>query len=57
MSVGNPKKFEKLSKIKNVVKQVDGDTKGEVTKVYKDKNYEAKRALRFKTDNNKSKLT
>ena len=56
MSVGNPKKFKALSKFEELVKQPTDETQGDVTKVYKDKNYEVKKALRFKTDNNRSKL-
>ena len=56
MSIGNPKKFEDLSKLKQTLKQGESETGNDVTKVYKDKNYEVKKALKFKTDNDKSKL-
>ncbi len=56
MSVGNPKKFKDLSKLDTVIKQGNSEAKGEVAKIYKDKNYEAKKALNFKSGNNKSKL-
>ena len=56
MSVGNPKKFEGLSKFKKALDQMEEVPKEGVAKVYKDKNYEAKKALRFQVDNNESKL-
>ncbi|WP_298792161.1 hypothetical protein [uncultured Allomuricauda sp.] len=54
MSTGNPKKFENLEKLKKVLKEEENE---ELSKVYKDKNHEVKKALRFKTDRDKSKLT
>lgn len=54
MSTGNPKKFENLEKLKKVLKEEENE---ELSKVYKDKNHEVKKALRFKTDRGKSKLT
>lgn len=54
MSTGKPQKFKNLEKFKEVLKE---DKKEELSKVYKDKNHEAKKALRFKTDRDKSKLT
>jgi hypothetical protein len=57
MSVGNPKRFEKFSKIKKQVKVESNETGDDVAKVYKDQNYEAKKALKFKTDANRSKLS
>lgn len=51
MSTGNPKKFKNLEKFKGVLKE----EKEEVTRVYKDKNYEVKKALAFKTDKDKPK--
>lgn len=54
MSTGNPKKFKKLEKFKGVLKE---EKKEEVAKVYKDKNHEVKKALAFKTDKDKPKLT
>ncbi|SNY95359.1 hypothetical protein [Flagellimonas pacifica] len=54
MSVGNPKKFKKLEKFKEVLKE---EQKEELSRVYKDKNHEVKKALGFKTDKDKSKLT
>ena len=56
MSIGNLKKFEDLSKLKQTLKQGESETGNDVTKVYKDKNYEVKKALKFKTDKDKSKL-
>ncbi len=56
MSVGNPKKFEDLSKLKKALDQTEEIPRGGVSKVYMDKNYKVKKALRFKTDNNRSKL-
>ena len=56
MSIGNPKKFEKLSKFKNAKKLRDGETENDVTKVYMDKHHEMKKALKFKTEKDKSKL-
>ena len=56
MSIGNPKKFEDFSKLKQTLKQGESETGNDVTKVYKDKNYEVKKALKFKTDKDKSKL-
>ncbi|MEM7484250.1 MAG: hypothetical protein AAF348_03490 [Bacteroidota bacterium] len=53
MSAGNPKKLKNLEKFKSVLKE----EKEEVTKVYKDKNHEVKKALSFKTDKDKPKLT
>lgn len=59
MSVGNPKKFEGLSKFKKALNQskTKPEPGSELSKVYKDKNYEVKKALRFKTDADRSKLT
>ncbi|WP_190810720.1 hypothetical protein [Flagellimonas sp. S3867] len=54
MSTGNPQKFKKLEKFKKVLKE---EKKEELSKVYKDKNHEVKKALGFKTDKDKSKLT
>lgn len=54
MSTGNPKKFENLEKLKEVLKEEENE---ELSKVYKDKNHEVKKALGFKTDRDKSKLT
>ncbi len=54
MSTGNPKKFKKLEKFKEVLK---GEKKEEISRVYKDKNHEVKKALAFKTDKDKPKLT
>lgn len=54
MSSGNPKKFDKLGKMKQALTE---EQKNEVTRVYKDKNSEVKKALNFKTDKDKSKLT
>ncbi|UII81218.1 hypothetical protein [Flagellimonas sp. CMM7] len=54
MSTGNPKKFKNLEKFKGVLKE---EKKEEVTRVYKDKNHEVKKALAFKTDKDKPKLT
>lgn len=56
MSIGNPKRFEKLSKLKDTLKQGKSETGDDVAKVYKDQNYEVKKALKFKTDKDKSKL-
>lgn len=56
MSIGNPKKFEKLSKLKNTMKLGESETGNDVAKVYKDQNYEVKKALKFKTDKGQSKL-
>ncbi len=53
MSTGNPKRLKNLEKFKSVLKE----EKKEVTKVYKDKNHEVKKALSFKTDKDKPKLT
>ncbi|WP_420321240.1 hypothetical protein [Flagellimonas sp.] len=53
MSAGNPKKFKKLEKFKAVLQE---DQKEELSKVYKDKNHEVKKALGFKTDKDKPKL-
>ena len=57
MSVGNPKKFEGLSKIKKALDQSKAESKDALSKIYKDKNYEVKKALHFKTDADRSKLT
>ncbi|WP_350284500.1 hypothetical protein [uncultured Croceitalea sp.] len=57
MSVKNPKKFEKLSELKNVILAKKSETGDTITKVYKDKNHEVKKALRFKTDADRTKLT
>lgn len=54
MSVGNPKKFEDLSKLKKAI--IPSENKGDVAKVYKNKNHEVKKALKFKTSNSKAKL-
>lgn len=54
MSTGNPKKFKKFEKLKEVLKE---GQKEEIGKVYKDKNHEVKKALAFKTDRDKPKLT
>lgn len=56
MSLGNPKKFEKLSKLKNTIKLGESETGDDVAKVYKDKNHETKKALKFKTNKNSSRL-
>ena len=55
MSVGNPKKFDKLSKLKETIVAGKSETGDGVTKVYKDQNHKVKKALRFKTKKN-SKL-
>ena len=57
MSIGNPKRFEGLSKYKKALDQSKVESKSEQAKVYKDKNHEVKKALHFKTDKDKSKLT
>ncbi len=44
--------MKKLEKFKSILKE----EKEEMTKIYK-KNHEVKKALSFKTDNNKPKLT
>lgn len=56
MSVGNPKKFEKLSKLKETIVTGKSETGDTVTKVCKDQNHEVKKALQFKTKKNDSKL-
>jgi len=56
MSIGNPKRFDKLSKVVLDVEDKDRETGNDVTKVYKDPKHEMKKALKFKTDNDKSKL-
>ena len=50
MSVGNPKKFEKLSKLKETIVPSTSETGDTVTKLYKDPNHKVKKALSFKTD-------
>ncbi|AWX44869.1 hypothetical protein HME9304_01874 [Flagellimonas maritima] len=45
--------MKKLEKFKSILKE----EKEEMTKIYKNKNHEVKKALSFKTDNNKPKLT
>ena len=54
MSTGNPQKFKNLEKYKKILKE---EEKEELSKVYKDKNHEVKKALGFKTDKDKPKLT
>lgn len=56
MSIRNPNRFEKLSKLKDTMKQGKSETGDDVAKVYKDQDYEVKKALKFKTDRDKSKL-
>jgi len=56
MSVGNPKKFKNLSKLDNAIRQANNATQDDIARVYKDKNYEVKKALKFKSGTNKSKL-
>ncbi|NNC34482.1 MAG: hypothetical protein HKP24_09905 [Croceitalea sp.] len=57
MSVGNPKRFEKFSKLKKQEKKESKETGNVVARLYKDKNYETKKALKFKTDADRSKLS
>lgn len=54
MSTGKPMKFKNLEKLH---KTVTATEKPEVTKVYKDKNHKVKKALAFKTDKDKPRLT
>ncbi|MDT0605892.1 hypothetical protein [Croceitalea rosinachiae] len=56
MGIGNPKRFEKRSRLKNILPQGKSETGEGVTKVYKDKNHEVKKALKFKTTTDKAKL-
>jgi len=56
MSIGNPNKFETLSKLKQALKQGKSETGDTVTKLYMNKRYETRKALKFKTCENKSKL-
>ncbi len=55
MSIGNPKKYGKLLKLKNIVKTGESETGDDVTKLYKDPNYQIKKELKFKTDKDKTK--
>ena len=57
ISVGNPKKFEKLTKLQDIVVPGKSETGDNVTKVYKDPNHLVKEALEFRTKEEKSKLT
>ncbi len=56
MSVGNPKKFDKFSKVVLDVGKKPKETGDDVTKVYKDPKHKLKKALKFKTDDDKPKL-
>lgn len=56
MSIGNQKKFEKLSKLKGTTVPGKSETGDNVAKVYKDPKHLVKEALRFKTKNDKTKL-
>lgn len=52
MSIGNPKKFKKLEKLKTVLNEEGQD---EISRVHKDKNHKVKKELAFKTDRDKPK--
>ncbi|MEM8764162.1 MAG: hypothetical protein AAGD88_10145 [Bacteroidota bacterium] len=53
MSVGNPKKFDKL---KAMAKAVEESAEESTARVYKRKNQNVKKALGFKTDEDKPQL-
>jgi len=57
MSVGNPKKYDKLLKLKEGLAPNSSETEDDVTQVYKDPNHRVKKALQFKSGKDKSKLT
>ncbi len=52
MSIGNPRKFKKLEKLKTVLNDEEQD---EISRVHKDKNHKVKKELAFKTDRDKPK--
>ena len=54
MSVGNPKKFEKL---KAMAKAVEESAEESTARVYKRKNQKVKKALGFKTDDDNPQLS
>jgi hypothetical protein len=45
-----------LKKVTLDLSKTDQETKEEIVRIYKDKNYETKKALGFKTDADKPKL-
>ena len=57
MSVGNPKKYDKLLKLKQDIAPNSSGTEDDVTQVYKDPNHRVKKALKFKSGKDRSKLT
>ncbi|MFI8603490.1 hypothetical protein ACIGCP_03470 [Cellulophaga baltica] len=54
--MSNQKPFKKMTLDTSNAQKPEETAKEEVTRVYKDQNYETKKALAFKTDADKPKL-